>query len=143
VYSIAARAGHRLHESDKPERVEKLLGILGHAAFIVDEAVTLTDRELLARAKHVGTDFPICRYRMFRLWRRVGDSRLEGVSLLSVPSWSVVELSRRTHMPESEVRPMLERFVALGILLEIAPGEYVLPDGDDDKADVLAFFDDD
>jgi hypothetical protein len=37
---------------------------------------------------------------------------------------------------------MLERFVALGILLEIAPGEYALAGGDDDKADVLGFLDD-
>ena len=50
-------------------------------------------------------------------------------------------MSRRTHVPESEVRPMLKRFVALGILLEIAPGEYAVPEGDDDKADALGFLD--
>jgi hypothetical protein len=35
---------------------------------------------------------------------------------------------------------MLERFVALGILLETAPGEYAVPEGDD-GADVLGFLD--
>jgi hypothetical protein len=37
---------------------------------------------------------------------------------------------------------MLERFVALGILLEIAPGEYAVPEGDGEKPDVLGFLDD-
>jgi len=32
---------------------------------------------------------------------------------------------------------MLERFVLLGILREIAPGEYAVLAGDDDKADAL------
>ncbi len=82
------------------------------------------------------------------LLQNVFDSRKgseiaeEGVSLRSVPRWSVAELSRRAHVPESEVRPMLERFVALGILLEIAPGEYAVPEGDGDKAEVLGFLDD-
>jgi hypothetical protein len=37
---------------------------------------------------------------------------------------------------------MLERFVALGILLEIAPGEYVVPEEDNHQPDVPGFLDD-
>jgi hypothetical protein len=59
-----------------------------------------------------------------------------------MPSWSVAELSRLTHVPESEVRPTLERFVALGMLLEIAPGENAVPEGDDDTTELLGSLDD-
>ena len=51
-------------------------------------------------------------------------------------------MSRRTHVPELEVRPLLDRFVALGILLEIAPGEYAVPEGHDDEVAVLRLLDD-
>ena len=73
---------------------------------------------------------------------KVEQVRLEGVSLRKVRGWSAAELSRRTHVPELEVRPILDRFVALGILLEIAPGEYAMPAGHDDEADALSFLED-
>jgi hypothetical protein len=54
----------------------------------------------------------------------------------------VAELSRRTQIPELEVRPILDRFVALGIVLEIAPGKYALREGHDNEPAVLGFLDD-
>ena len=73
---------------------------------------------------------------------KVEELRPEDVSLRKVRGWSAAELSRRTHVPELEVRPILDRFVALGILLEIAPGEYALREGHDNEAGVLGFLDD-